>query len=440
MENIIDNCSEIESVIAMIRHFSPNQPIEDAVIYFWESHTDSNNDVRKIDATVDLIYKEFNISTCEKYEVRTGYLSRYNFLQQSIIHCSAEEIERAIVLGKKEEENWINRCQPQLPDFNLMDWKECISEEKNPFLSGCEELILDKIENCEEFKNAFQKSVNDFARKHNTDVYNGHMYILEETSWILTLPLLHPDKPIYLVHVDTANEAVEATFQHFPNLKKAVRWLSPRFITAVFKNTIDFLLDYRNNKHAGYSYATKNKDILKIFKRKTKTVNNTNTLLSMFEYVDAERRLLRSIIGKLPGHVYWLNSENTYLGCNDLQARLLNLQSREEIIGKTNYDFHNKEEAERINKINKEVMETGVPYEGEEFSSTPIGRLRNYISQKVPLYDTYGKSIGLLGLSIDITDRKKAEELEKKLAIQKELYEIAKRVAHDICSPLSALE
>ncbi|MDR2617027.1 MAG: HAMP domain-containing histidine kinase [Endomicrobium sp.] len=69
----------------------------------------------------------------------------------------------------------------------------------------------------------------------------------------------------------------------------------------------------------------------------------------------------------------------------------------------------------------------------EEFQGT------TYLSVKAPLIinDTVK---GVIGLAVDITEKKKAEELEKKLAIQIELYEIAKGVAHDICSPLSALE
>ncbi|MDR2067269.1 MAG: PAS domain S-box protein, partial [Endomicrobium sp.] len=60
---------------------------------------------------------------------------------------------------------------------------------------------------------------------------------------------------------------------------------------------------------------------------------------------------------------------------------------------------------------------------------------RYYLSVKAPLIIN-GEVEGVMGLSIDITERKKAEELEK----QKELHEIAKGVAHDICSPISALD
>ncbi|MDR0724329.1 MAG: hypothetical protein LBF23_03995, partial [Endomicrobium sp.] len=61
-----------------------------------------------------------------------------------------------------------------------------------------------------------------------------------------------------------------------------------------------------------------------------------------------------------------------------------------------------------------------------------------YLSVKSPLVID-GKVQGVIGFAVDITDRKKREELENKLKVQKELYELAEGVAHDICSPLSAL-
>lgn len=40
-----------------------------------------------------------------------------------------------------------------------------------------------------------------------------------------------------------------------------------------------------------------------------------------------------------PGHVFWLDTNNTYYGSNDLQAFDAGYPSRSEIIGKTNFDF-----------------------------------------------------------------------------------------------------
>ncbi|MDR1474213.1 MAG: hypothetical protein LBS38_00775, partial [Endomicrobium sp.] len=68
---------------------------------------------------------------------------------------------------------------------------------------------------------------------------------------------------------------------------------------------------------------------------------------------------------------------------------------------------------------------------------SPNGNI--YVSVKAPLIIN-GKVEGIIGLAIDITDRKKREGLEKEAEVKDKLYKIAKEVAHDICSPLAALE
>jgi len=47
--------------------------------------------------------------------------------------------------------------------------------------------------------------------------------------------------------------------------------------------------------------------------------------------VEKSEPLLEMIIANLPGHVYWLNKDNVYMGCNDLQAMALGLSSRLDI-------------------------------------------------------------------------------------------------------------
>ena len=64
---------------------------------------------------------------------------------------------------------------------------------------------------------------------------------------------------------------------------------------------------------------------------------------------------------------------------------------------------------------------------------------KSYLTVKAPLL--IGDEVeGVMGVSIDITEKKKREGLESKLKMREELYEVAREVAHDICSPLSALE
>jgi PAS domain-containing protein len=436
----VDESKKIESTIAIFRNFSPQKPVDNAVIYFWESHTKNPGDKKNTQATIDLIYKDFDIATCEKYEVRTGYLSRYNYLKKSVDQTTNAEMEEAVLRGEEEEQNWLKRCNPELPGFIQKKWQDCISKKNNCYFEECKELLIKEIKCNENFKNAFIKSAKDYSDRHGTNCTNGEFYILEEISWIYSLMLVHLNKPVYLIHVGNDNPAIKEMFGTLPNLQKSVKWLSPRLKEVVFSNTADFLMYYRNNSYAGCSYAIENKEVVKAITTFKKELDSTKEeLLRTLSREVEEKNMLYSIIEKIPGHVYWLNRDNVYLGCNNLQAKEYDLKSRQDIIGKTNRDLHTPEEADILDRNNTVVMETGRPFEGDEHASFTTSRYGNYLTHKTPLFDTHGKVMGLLGISMDITDRKRAEKLAIQNEIQKKFQKVADQVVHDIRTPLQVL-
>jgi len=112
--------------------------------------------------------------------------------------------------------------------------------------------------------------------------------------------------------------------------------------------------------------------------------------------------------------------------------------------------------AEKIVKHNKEVILKGQTLSQEEvIEDLRTGKLRYFTVLKSPLRDEDGKIIGLIGNSIEITAEKEAERLqrlaerlqhENEIKMQRLIVEekiklitLAHKVAHDISSPLSAL-
>lgn len=63
-------------------------------------------------------------------------------------------------------------------------------------LKNVKSLIIDKLKENKDFCDAFSKTVDTYSQRHNTIKKNGELYILEETSWILSLSLQHLDKKI----------------------------------------------------------------------------------------------------------------------------------------------------------------------------------------------------------------------------------------------------
>jgi len=124
--------------------------------------------------------------------------------------------------------------------------------------------------------------------------------------------------------------------------------------------------------------------------------------------------MLENIIALMPGHVYWVGKEGTYLGCNDNQAKSAGLKSRKEIIDKRNRDlpwnFNRSVLPEALDQINAEVMETGRTIKIEEPALLREGMEAVFLSHKVPLWNEQGKIIGMVGISIDVTEAKKTEQ------------------------------
>ena len=159
---------------------------------------------------------------------------------------------------------------------------------------------------------------------------------------------------------------------------------------------------------------------------------------------------LEHLIAMLPGHIYWKDINGVYGGCNDVQAASMSLSSRKEIVGKTDYDFLPKEEADSIRAIDEHVIQIKKSYVQEETVTIAGNKTIILLSKKAPICDEKGNVTGLVGTSIDITDRKRAEALEKeKAALERDnaihamkietMRRFCRKLLHDIRSPLSTL-
>lgn len=153
---------------------------------------------------------------------------------------------------------------------------------------------------------------------------------------------------------------------------------------------------------------------------------------------------LRNFIAKLPGVIYWRDRKGVYLGCNDDMLKLAGVSSYDEIIGKTDSDLSWKNTAEQIHALDLAVMNEGGRVTTEEQGRHIDGSVGWVISNKVPLRDEYGNIIGVIGTSIDITERKKLESLLLEAKAQAEVANQAKSefiagMSHDFRTPLNGV-
>lgn len=154
--------------------------------------------------------------------------------------------------------------------------------------------------------------------------------------------------------------------------------------------------------------------------------------LPVNQYVDEIRHFLSSMINRIPCYVYWKNKDLEYVGCNEMAAEFFSLKSSDDIIGKTDFDlFSDKVIAESYREVDKEILQHGKPVlKLPQILVRHNGEIFHTLVSKVPITSENGSTIGVLGITIDITKEKQAEIAKT---------EFIANMSHDIRTPLTGV-
>lgn len=103
-----------------------------------------------------------------------------------------------------------------------------------------------------------------------------------------------------------------------------------------------------------------------------------------------------------------------------------------ELIGHEDHEFFDEKTAKNIRKVDSEVIEYARKVTLEETNTDKqTGISTTYLSTKMPLSNDDGSIYALCGISTDITERKKTEELIKELAFHDALTHLPNRRMFD---------
>lgn len=115
-----------------------------------------------------------------------------------------------------------------------------------------------------------------------------------------------------------------------------------------------------------------------------------------------------SLVETLPQNIFRKDLEGRFTFVNDSFCDSLE-QSRESLIGKTDFDFFPLNLAQKYGKDDERVIRSGKAYDTVEAHHTKSGD--SYVQViKTPLYDANGEVVGIQGIFWDVTERKKVEE------------------------------
>jgi len=133
------------------------------------------------------------------------------------------------------------------------------------------------------------------------------------------------------------------------------------------------------------------------------------------QILQQQEQFLRLIIDNIPQLIFWKDIRGKYLGCNQSFANLVNLSKPSDIVGQVDEQLFPNYLAKRFIQADQRVMQSGLALLNivEKLQDPEDDRITWLETNKIPLHDTNGNIVGVLGTSEDITERKQTETLLK---------------------------
>lgn len=139
------------------------------------------------------------------------------------------------------------------------------------------------------------------------------------------------------------------------------------------------------------------------------------------------RTLVRTLIDTIPDMIWLKDVDGVYLDCNPAFERLWN-KPRAQIVGKTDLDFVPADVAALFRELDRAAMATDAAVVYEDWRTLAVDGSRGvYESIKKAMRDPQGRIIGVMGISRDISQRKRDQQEIHRLAFHDALTGLPNR-------------
>ena len=125
-----------------------------------------------------------------------------------------------------------------------------------------------------------------------------------------------------------------------------------------------------------------------------------------------EENSLKDILDTVPMPIFYKNLEGCYTGCNETFAQTLGV-TKEQVIGARSSSFISKEDSELLVKNDQEVILKNQKLMHQHHFYYKDKKFHEIAFYKAPLHDRKGKVNGIVGVMLDLTKSKEAENALK---------------------------
>ncbi len=196
--------------------------------------------------------------------------------------------------------------------------------------------------------------------------------------------------------------------------------------------TIQELLKLIQNLNSSASISKQ--EALSIVSAKVSELQQQNFETTVSE--EFQNDFVSGILDRIPDPVFIKDENHKWVLLNDACCKMFGFE-KDYLLGKSDYDFFPKDEADEYWKVDNLVFTQGTEILNEEFQTNPVTGEKQVLSTKKTLYtDFLGKKY-IVGVIRDFTLLKQAEADLKAITASKEkLFSI---LAHDIKEPFNSL-